>query len=361
MKNISKLILLMIVAVVLFLQSCGTSTRANDGASDRLNVKMAKVQEVNQPRIFSYSGKLESSEHAVLSTRIMGNVLDVYVKPGQSVKKGQLLLQISDQDIRSKKSQIKAAQLAAEAAFINAEKDYQRFKTLFEQKSASQKELDDITTHYKMAKAQLNTAMEMEKELNETLKYASIRAPYSGMITKKFVNKGDMAAPGMPLLGIEQPKGFNVLARVPENDISCIEIGDEVNVKVAAANSQIKGKIIEVNASALLTGSQYEVKIKLDPSAEEKEILRSGMYANVFVEKGRVKAIMVPEDAIVYRGQLCGIYTVSQSNTVMLRWIRLGKQKGDMVEVISGLKAGESYVASCDGKICDGASVNLIK
>ncbi len=292
----------------------------------------------------------------------MGNITDIYVVPGQKVKKGTVLLRISDNDIVSKKAQIKAAQIAAEAAFINAEKDYKRFTALFEQKSATQKELDDITTHYTMAKSGLSTAKEMEKELNETFKYSSITAPYNGIVTKQYINKGDIAAPGMPLFGIEQQSELNVIARIPESEISSVEIGDLVEVKVNAAdNTYVKGEVIEVNSSALLTGSQYEVKIKLLPEIDQKSLLRSGMYANVLLKKGSIPAIMVPEEAIVYRGQLCGIYTLSQSNTALLRWVRIGKQSGEMVEVVSGLTEGESYIKSCSGKIWDGASVNVVK
>jgi RND family efflux transporter MFP subunit len=357
MKTISKLL---IISILIFTVSCGEEKTETKDNRPTVSVKVSSPSAL-EGNFLNASGKVEAIQNANLSTRIMGFVNKVHVKVGDKVRKGQLLLSINSADINAQKAQVNASITEATAAYKNAEKDYNRFKALFEDSSASQKEMDDMTTHYKMAKAQLKTAMEMEKELNETLKYATIRAPYNGIITKKFVNIGDMAAPGMPLVGIEQSKGFNVSARVPENEISWMQLGDEVNVKVNAANAQVKGEIIEVNSSALLTGSQYEVKISLDPTAEQMTKLRSGMYANVLIEKGGEKTIMVPENAIVYRGQLSGIYTISQSNTAMLRWIRLGKQKGNMVEVISGLKAGESYVSSCDGKMCDGASVNILK
>jgi len=362
MKNIKSQIILGITLIALIMQSCGSSSEKKDIVKADLKVRVESIKSVNQARVYSYAGKIEAKQHSVLSTRIMGNVTEISVVPGQLVKKGDILLQISDSDILSKKAQIKSAQMEAEAAFVNAEKDFNRFTVLFEQKSASQKELDDVTTNYKMAKARLNTTREMEKELNESLKYSSITAPYNGVITKKYIDKGDLASPGMPLVGIEQSNELIVIARIPESEISSIEIGDAVEVKVNAANDMlVKGEIIEVNSSALLTGSQYEVKIKLMPEANQKTLLRSGMYANVLLEKGGVPSIMVPEEAIIYRGQLCGIYTLSQSNTALLRWVRLGKQSGEMVEVISGLSEGESYIKSYSGKIWDGAIVEIVK
>jgi RND family efflux transporter MFP subunit len=363
MQNIKRqIVLISITLFALIMQSCGTQTKKKSELKANLNVKVETIKSVNQARIFSYAGKIEAKQHSVLSTRIMGNVIAINVVPGQKVRKGDVLLKISDNDILSKKAQIKAAQMEAEAIFLNAEKDYNRFKVLFEQKSASQKELDDVSTNFKMAKARLNTANEMENELNETLKYSTIRAPYNGVITKKYINNGDLASPGMSLLGIEQSNELNVIARIPESEISCVEIGDMVEVQVNAANSiRVKGEVIEVNLSALLTGSQYEVKIKLLPELEQKVLLRSGMYTKVLLEKGGIPTIMVPEKAILYRGQLCGIYTISQSNTAMLRWIRLGKQSGNNVEVLSGLAEGERYIKSYSGKIWDGVIVNIIK
>jgi RND family efflux transporter MFP subunit len=362
MKSIKSPIILGITLIALIMQSCGSDSEKNTAVKADLKVKVETVKLVNQAKTFNYAGKIEAKQHAVLSTRIMGNVSDLFVVPGQNVKKGEILLQISDRDLISKKAQIKAAQMEAKAAFINAEKDFYRFTTLFEQKSASQKELDDVTAHYKMTKARLDSTHEMEKELNETMKYTAIKAPYNGVITKKYIDKGDLASPGIPLIGMEQSDEFNVLSRVPESEISCIEIGDEVEVKVSAANNMlVKAKVIEVNSSALLTGSQYEVKIKLMPEADQKQSLRSGMYANVMLKKGGEASIMVPEKSIVYRGQLCGIYTISQSNTALLRWVRLGKQSEDGVEVISGLSEGERYIESYSGKIWDGAFVEIVK
>ncbi len=362
MKNIRSQIILGIALIAFIMQSCGSSSEKKEVLKADLKVQIESIKSVNQARIFNYAGKIEAKQHSVLSTRIMGNVTEIFVVPGQEVKKGMVLLRISDSDILSKKAQIKSAQMEAEAAFVNAEKDFNRFSVLFEQKSATQKELDDVKTNYTMAKARLNTAREMEKELNESLKYSSITAPYNGVITKKYIDKGDLASPGMPLLGIEQSSELNVVAGIPESEISGIEIGDTVEVKVSAANNMIvKGEVIEVNTSALLTGSQYDVKIKLMPEGSQKSLLRSGMYANVLLEKGGVPSIMIPEEAIVYRGQLCGVYTLSQSNTALLRWVRLGKQSGKMVEVISGLNEGENYIKSYSGKIWDGAIVEIVK
>ena len=358
MKSNKYLIIAIVAILAVGIQSCGEKSNANGNAKADLTVSVGTVKMKNQPEILSFSGKIEAETHSNLSTRIMGQIAKIYVESGQKVKKGQLLVQIQDKDIQAKKLQVKANMLKAEAAYNNAKKDFDRFTVLFEQKSASQKEMDDVSTNYNMAKAELEAVKQMEEEVNEMLQYAAIKAPYSGIITRKYMNDGDLASPGMPLVAIEKPGEYKVIARIPETEISKIEKNDAVKVKISALNNiEIEGMVTEVNPSALYTGNQFEAKIVLNPTKEQKRKLFSGMYANVMIKKGGMPSIMIPKNVLVRKGQLTGLYTVSQSGTAMLRWIRTGKSTDNMVEVLSGLSDGEQYIVSYKGKIWDGASV----
>lgn len=340
------------------LTSCGSQEQKEKKVTSKIKVELAKAEWKKQADTYRFSGKVEADQHSGLSTRIMGQIARIYVAAGEKVQKGQLLLQIHDQDIRAKKAQVQANKIEVEAALKNAKKDFERFNILFEQKSASQKELDDVSTHYQMMKAKLNAVQEMEQEVDEMLRYASIRAPYSGIITKKYKNEGDLATPGVPLLAIENANHYKVMARIPETEIAKIQKNDLVKVKVAALGEDlIDAYVKEVNPSALYTGNQFEAEIVLNANEKQKEQLHSGMHANVILEKGDQSGIMVPDDVLIHKGQLTGIYTMSQSKTALLRWIRTGKRWGNQVEVLSGLKEGEQYVLSHQGKIWDGAEL----
>jgi RND family efflux transporter MFP subunit len=344
----------------LSLQSCGSEGKAKEIEQANVSVAVEIAKLTNQPELMSFSGKLEAETHSNLSTRIMGQIAKIKIETGQKVKKGQVLLEIHAKDIHAKKAQVKANTLAAEAAYTNAKKDYDRYKVLFEQKSASQKEMDDITTKYNMTKAQLEAVNEMGVEVEEMLRYTTIKAPYNGIITRKYMNEGDLASPGMPLVSIEKKGEFKVMARIPETEISKIKQNDPVMVKISALdNMKISGFVSEVNPSSQYTGNQFEAKIVLKPTSEQKSSLYSGMYANVLIEKGGMPSIMIPKNVLIHKGQLTGIYTVSQSGTAMLRWVRLGKTIGDQVEILSGLSDGEKYILSFSGKIWDGVKVTI--
>jgi len=162
----------------------------------------------------------------------------------------------------------------------------------------------------------------------------------------------------MSLMEVESPGTYQVLAMVPESEILAVKNDTEVNVQIKALNKSIKGKVTEVSTSSKNTGGQYLVKVILDKT--DVQIL-SGMYATVqfpIARKTTSSAVMIPVEAIVKKGQLSGIYTVSQSNTALLRWLRLGRTFGDQVEVLSGLSADEQYIVSAEGKLFNGAKIS---
>ena len=137
-------------------------------------------------------------------------------------------MSINNTDLQAKRAQVNASITEATAAFNNAEKDYNRFKNLFADNSASQKEMDDMTANYEMAKARLEAAKQMKNEINAQFAYSNITAPFSGVVTSKFIEAGDMANPGMPLISIETPGNFEVMAMVPETEISEIKKGTKL-------------------------------------------------------------------------------------------------------------------------------------
>ena len=357
-----KKILTILTISSLILTSCGSDKKENITDLPAILVKVAgNLENSNSPYITA-SGKIESENSANLSTRMMGYVTKVNVKVGQNVSAGQLLVSINNTDLQAKKAQVDASITQATAGYNNAKKDYDRFVNLFAQQSASQKELDDMTARYEMAKAGLEAAKQMRNEVMAQFSYSNITAPFSGTVTNTFVKEGDMANPGMPLVSIEGASRLQVTAMVAESDINSITKGMPVTVLVKSNNTTISGKVAEVSVSAKNTGGQYLVKINLAKSSSK---ILSGMFVNVqFPVENKNQAttntttVLVPQSALVHQGQLTGIYTVGTGNVAILRWLRTGKNTGDQVEVLSGLSANEQYIVSAEGKLFNGAKVS---
>ncbi|MBS2212083.1 efflux RND transporter periplasmic adaptor subunit [Carboxylicivirga mesophila] len=357
MKSVN---LLIAAAAFAFLtQACGSSNEENAKAKPAVKAKVETLELTTVPKKFHYTGTVSSVNQSTLSTRIMGQISQVLVREGDMVKKGQLLVSIRSNDIQAKEQQVEANIIQAKAAYKHAKDDFERIQALFNSKSATQKELDDITVHLKMTKAQLAAAQKAKDEVVEMLSYADIRAPYDGVITQKFVDSGDMANPGMPLLAIEAPGLFEVIAKIPESEIYKVEKGDVVEVHIDACKEMISGSITHVSPSSRFSGSQFDARISLLPTEEQKQAIRSGVFAHVNHLKGEEQKLLVPADMIVERGQLKGIWTVSQANKALLRWVRLGKLYGDKIEVLSGLSDGNQLVVASEGRLFDGAELQL--
>jgi RND family efflux transporter MFP subunit len=347
-----------ILSASLFMASCGNDAQQKVADnSPAVKVQVNKVSESNNSPFLSVSGKIQSVNNADLSTRMMGFVTKASVNVGDKVSKGQLLVAINNTELQAKSAQVNAGITEATVAFNNAQKDYNRFQNLFADNSASQKELDDMTARYEMAKARLESAKQMKNEVNAQYAYTNITAPFSGVVTAKSVEEGDMANPGQALISIESPGNFEVMAMVPETEISQIKQGAEVAVLVKSINKTLKGTVSEISTSSKNTGGQYLVKIALDKT--DVTVL-SGMFASVqfpVEKKAATEMVLIPTEAIVNNGQLSGVYTVSESNTAILRWLRLGRTFDNQVEVLSGLSADETYIISADGKLYNGVKI----
>ena len=356
-----KIIAILTISVV-FLTSCGRGKKEQIKEEPAIAVKVSGVSENNASSFIAASGKIEAENSANLSTRMMGFVTKIHVKVGQKVGAGQLLVSINNTDLQAKKAQVDASILQATAGYNNAKKDYDRFVNLFKQQSASQKELDDMTARYEMAKAGLEGAKQMRNEVMAQFSYSNITAPFSGTVTNTFVKEGDMANPGMPLVSVEGASRLQVTAMVSENDIAKIKKGMTVKVLVKSSNATLAGKVSEVSSSATNTSGQYLVKINLDKT--DASVL-SGMFVNVqFPVENKVEVTQngvftVPESALVRQGQLTGIYTIGTGNVAILRWLRTGKNFGDQVAILSGLSASENYIVSAEGKLYNGAKVSI--
>ncbi len=364
MINLKK-IALMGIAIGLLMSSCSSPQEKNNNAKAETAISVKVVfPTADGTDVLKISGQVESEQSANISTRIMGYISNMNVNVGDHVNKGQLLATISNQDLLAKRAQTNAMIAEAEAGLKNAQKDYERFNTLYKEQSATAKELDNTTLQFSSAKSRLEAARQMRNEVNASLGYTRLTAPFAGIVTQKLMDAGSMANPGMPILTIEQSGTYQVTASVPENTISKVNQGSEATVTIAALNRVINGKVTQISQSSQFTGGQYQIKVQI-PDREKKGLF-SGMYANITIPlkktaEGRTlnDRIMIPLSAIEYKNQLTGLYTIGNHNKALLRWVRLGKTEGDNVEVLSGLAKNEQFILSADGKLFNGAIVKI--
>ena len=345
------------LATLAVLGACSPEQTLQPGQADPVKVELSRpVKRVTYA--IHTNGQVESLETATISTRMMGYITSVKVKPGEKVTKGQLMITLNSSDVLAKRGQAQAMVAEAQAALRDAQKDLDRYTQLYQQQSASAKELENIKLHYESIKSKAEAARQMQLEAEATLAYTNITAPFPGIVTQKYVNEGSMANPGMPLLVVEQQGAYQVNTSVDESEVGNVRPGVEAVVTIKSSGKVINGKVSEVSPSAN-PGGRYAVKILL--AVNETQGLYPGMHVSAAIASATNnesdETILVPNSALVHKDQLVGIYTVGENKTALLRWIKPGRTLGNEVEVLSGINENESFISSADSKLYNGIPV----
>lgn len=351
--TIIKSFIILISASVL--ASCSGSSDETGMDKNSVSVRTSEVRMKLYPRIVQFPGQVIAEDISHLSTKVMGNVQTVHVEEGESVARGQVLISIDDEDMRAKLAQVQAQIREATVQLENTSRNYDRIKALYEQKSATQKEMDDISTHLESVKSRLSAAEQMKRELQKVLSYSKVKAPYAGVITRIFIEEGTMANPGQPLATIENDQIFKVVAKVAEREVVRLQTGAKAKVHVDVIGASLMGEVTQVNPSGQFGGGQYEITLRLD--AKNMDLV-NGLFARVELALGEESSIRIPQESLVRRGQLTGVYTMNMQNEASLRWIRIGTASGDSVEVLSGLRNGDQLIVESEKPLHDGLAVS---
>ena len=173
------------------------------------------------------------------------------------------------------------------------------------------------------------------------LAYTRITAPFAGVVTARMADPGTLASPGIPLLQVDSAGPLQLQTTVDESAISFIRRGMKIGISIDAAPSfDPAGTVAEIVPAADPSSHSFLVKIDLPPSPQ----LRAGMYATAALTTGSRQAIVVPRSAVVLRGSLSYAYVLDRNGIAQLRYVTLGAQQESMVEVLSGISAGEKLV-----------------
>lgn len=334
-------------------------------------------------------GTVRAKTSTVLSAKIVGSITALHAREGDHVRAGQTLIEIDNRDARTQVSKAQAgvreaqtgtdevdkniraaesAKAAAEANKVLAESTLKRYQVLRDRKSVSPQEFDEVETKYKVAVAEVERADRMLQSLVARKKmvlaridsaqadvavaqvqagFARVTSPINGVVITKHAEVGSLAAPGTPLLTIED-SNYRLEAAVEESQLRNIRLGANAIVTIdALGQEEMSGRVVEIVPTADPASRSYTVKIDI-PS---KSLLRSGLFGKARFISGERQILAIPNKAIVQRGQLSYVYVVDAAGIARMRLITLGKQGGDRVEVLSGLSNGERIVS-------DGTSLN---
>jgi RND family efflux transporter MFP subunit len=317
-------------------------------------VETAVVELVEIPLLSTATGSAEPWRRVSPGTKLLGRVDEVLVREGDRVTEGQLLASLESRDLEAAVDQARASVTMAEANLENAEAQHRRMVDLHEQNSVTDKNLEDATAGFRVAKASLELARANLAAAEVTLSYAEVHTPISGWVISKIVEVGDMTAPGAPMFVIEDLSRIKVTVTVPEAEVPDLEAGSSADVHMEVLPEKLVAKIDRIMPSGDRATRTFTVQLLLDNPAGT---IKSGMFARVDFTLGDRQALLVPESSILRRGQLEGILVVGNEGVAQLRWVKLGRHFETRVEVLSGLEPGDRYIVSPAANVSDGTPV----
>lgn len=311
-----------------------------------VKVKVKKVEFSESSYNSFYSGTVKEENVTALSFPVMGKVDRVYVGLGETVRQGQLLASIDDASVLS-------AYNAAKAALEQAEDAYKRMKELHEKGSLAEIKWIDVQSKYQQAKS-------MEEMAGKNLKDCKLYSPYSGVISSKTVEVGQNVAPGMPVFNIVGRQSMNVRISVPENEISKVVKGQKAVIVVPALdNMKLDGAVSEKGIQANPISRSYEVKIRIDKSSLQKEIM-PGMVTEVYItEESDMQNVVIPAGVLQLDEDNNYFVWLNNSGKAEKRIVVCGDFTATGVNVRSGLKAGDEIIVEGQQKVSEGTLVSM--
>lgn len=374
---------LLVLAAAVFI-GCGSKETRTRAASPGPAVPVSAAFVAGQAWADSYeaTGTVRARAAAVLSSKVMAYVRQVAVQAGDRVKEGQELVTLDSQDLEANVRRAEAAEAEVRSAFPEADNGvagakanldlaqstFKRMEELASKKSISSQEFDEATARLKSAQAAYDMARAKRTQLDSKLAqveqeiraakimrdYTRISAPFSGVVTVKSVEPGNLASPGAPLLTIERGGAYRLEASVDESKLPFVKTGQTVEVALEPLDRHLTARVSEIVPAVDAASRAYTVKINLPPLPN----LRSGIFGRAWFPMGSRKVVTVPAAAVVKRGQLQSVFVV-EDGFAHNRLITTGGRRLEALEVLSGLSEGEKVVNPAVPNLSDGSRVEV--
>ena len=337
------LALLLLGVAIVSLTGCREGKKAErmaDEPTPAATVSVARAEEKAAARQVELMGSLQATEQAEIAAKVSGSIVTLPVVLGSRVAKDDLLVEISAGEINARQRQ-------ARAQLEQARRNLERESKLLAKNAATPEAVKALQDTLRIATAAYEEAGTM-------LDYTRVLAPFTGLVTRKMANVGDLATPGKPLLLLENEARLQVITNIPESMIMNVRPGDELPVHVPSAGLDIVGTVAEVapTADRLSRTAPVKINVPADPK------LHSGQFARVSLPAGGARTLVVPVSALSTYGQMERLFVVKDGHA-RLRLVRSGARLDGEVEILSGLLVGETVVLDGGRTLVDGQPVTV--
>lgn len=299
----------------------------------------AKVTEVTQPRFESAIGAIKPVHEANVASKILARVLEVNVNAGKKVAAGEILVKLSDDEQRSRVQQAEADRDSMVAQFQLAKSEAARARQLIASNSISQAEFDIAVTRVQTTQASADRANRAVEEAKVFLGFATVVAPFSGIIVDKAVQPGDTVSPGQTLLSLYDPSQMQLVANVRESLAMKLQVGKQLPARLESLGYECLATVSEIVPKADASSRSFEVKVTGPCPAG----VYSGMFGRLLLPLEDEQLLLIPAESIQRVGQLTFVQVLFEGSLAR-RSVQLGRHFKDQIEILSGLRAGEQVL-----------------
>ncbi|TAK71487.1 MAG: efflux RND transporter periplasmic adaptor subunit, partial [Betaproteobacteria bacterium] len=301
--------------------------------------RTATVEYREVEQTYAAEGVIEAVKQSTVAAQIAGRVVAVNFDVGDRVNKGQVIVRIDPTEVNQAYAAAQAQVAQAEATLRNARAQFERTQRLVEQKFMSAAAMDKAQADYQAARAQLAVAEAGRVQAAAARGYASVTAPYSGVVSARHVELGEMAVPGKPLMTGFDPRELRVSASLPQYQLAAVRKLPSAGVEFPALNKRVPAARMTILPAADAQTHTTQVRLDLPVGIEG---LYPGMFARAHFAVGRVKKLLIPASAVALRSEVAGAYVVGEAGEIRFRQLRLGEAAGEQeVEVLAGVAPGE--------------------
>lgn len=290
------------------------------------------------PVIKQFTGTVEAVNKATMKAQTSGRLAEIYFDVDDIVKQDDVLARFRNERQKAEMDLAQAGLEEAQAEYERNQADYERYQNLYEKKLIAVTTLDQTRAALKASKARLDAARARIKQAREEYEYTIIRAPYSGIVTRRHVEVGESVNPGSPLVsGISLDK-LRVTVQVPQSIVETIRTRQQ-GLLYLADGGVISSNELTVFPFADETSHSFTVRLELPSS--DKSLNGASLYPGMLVKTGFVageqQLLVIPVSALVQRGEINAVYVKSDDGRIVMRQVRPGQQ----VPLVSAIEFAE--------------------
>jgi RND family efflux transporter MFP subunit len=289
----------------------------------------------------SVPGSITARDYTTISSRILSRIDSIKVRAGDTVQKGDVLIELEQADLKARVGQARDQANSISAQLQDARLRLERTTELFRNGDAAQAEVDTAKALFDSLSAQLASTQEALSEAEVVMSYSTIKAPIPGRIVERLAEPGDTTAPGTALLSLYDPLSLRAEANVREALALKLNPGQELTIELDALGTSVTGTIEEIVPAADAASRSFVTRASIAYNSS----LMPGMFARFIIPVEKRAVIVVPSNLVTAVGEL-DFVRVYENGMLSRRFVRLGRMQGDdSVEVIAGVSPGERIVA----------------